>query len=366
VDAQQDSAARVEAIRDETQRPAPDLRAALLAVAGAFVATGVLVWAVDIVDDARLVAVALAALLVATGYVVIAARPTARPTGVVLVAAGAGAVPPLLLVDAETSSFTGVLVLMTLLWVGAWLAPLTKGRPFLLGLALAGGWLLLVDATGDDLSPGPFLYRFASNTPAYVSLLVGSALLVVAWASDRRGRAVLATPFVAVGDVAVVVGAAGVMRDLSEAGGSLFVVLVGVGVGLIGHLGARRFTTWLGAAVVAGGIVGLVGSAIGDDPSPSAIASALAIAGAALAGLALLSPQPRTRASGGDDPTASLRSEHDPTPPVATFTEQPPMWAAQWRDDPTGRYRRRWWDGTQWTEHVADDEGRVGTDRLPD
>jgi hypothetical protein len=328
----------------------------------------VLVWAVDIVDDARLGAVALAALLVAAGYLVIAAQPIARPTGVVLVAAGAGAAPPLLLIDADTSSFTGVLALMTLLWVGAWLVPLTKGRPLLLGLALAGGWLLLVDATDDDLSPGPFLYRFASNTPAYVSLLVGSALLFVAWSSDRRGRAVLATPFVVVGDVAVVVGAAGVTRDLSEAGGSLFVILVGVGVGLVGHLGARRFTTWLGAAVVASGIVGLVGSAIGDDPSPAAIASALAVAGAALAGLSLLSPQPRggTGARDVHVRTATLRTEHDPTPPVATFTEQPPAWAAEWRDDPTGRYRRRWWDGTQWTEHVADDEDRVGTDRLPD
>lgn len=26
---------------------------------------------------------------------------------------------------------------------------------------------------------------------------------------------------------------------------------------------------------------------------------------------------------------------------------------AAWHPDPTGRYEQRWWDGAQWTEHVA-------------
>jgi uncharacterized RDD family membrane protein YckC len=37
--------------------------------------------------------------------------------------------------------------------------------------------------------------------------------------------------------------------------------------------------------------------------------------------------------------------------------ENPPRWAP----DPLGRHQYRYWDGSQWTEHVSDD-GRVGTD----
>jgi hypothetical protein len=36
-----------------------------------------------------------------------------------------------------------------------------------------------------------------------------------------------------------------------------------------------------------------------------------------------------------------------PTPPTPTVP-------AQWAADPTGRHQHRWWDGRQWTEHVAD------------
>lgn len=37
---------------------------------------------------------------------------------------------------------------------------------------------------------------------------------------------------------------------------------------------------------------------------------------------------------------------------------------AAWHPDPTGRHEYRWWDGTRWTEHVADG-GQVAVDPLP-
>jgi uncharacterized protein (AIM24 family) len=37
--------------------------------------------------------------------------------------------------------------------------------------------------------------------------------------------------------------------------------------------------------------------------------------------------------------------------------------AANWHPDPTGRHELRYWDGTQWTEHVSD-RGAVATDPL--
>lgn len=35
-----------------------------------------------------------------------------------------------------------------------------------------------------------------------------------------------------------------------------------------------------------------------------------------------------------------------------------------WYPDPTGRHDHRWWDGVEWTAHVAD-AGDVGSDPLP-
>jgi uncharacterized RDD family membrane protein YckC len=46
-----------------------------------------------------------------------------------------------------------------------------------------------------------------------------------------------------------------------------------------------------------------------------------------------------------------VTSPRDPAP------ENP----ARWAPDPLGRHQYRYWDGTQWTEHVSDD-GRVGND----
>ena len=37
---------------------------------------------------------------------------------------------------------------------------------------------------------------------------------------------------------------------------------------------------------------------------------------------------------------------------------------ARWAQDPTGRHQWRWWSGSVWTDHVADD-GIPATDSLP-
>ena len=48
-----------------------------------------------------------------------------------------------------------------------------------------------------------------------------------------------------------------------------------------------------------------------------------------------------------------------PEPPLPSA----PLAPAQWYADPTGRHAHRYWDGTQWTPHVADD-GRTTGDPL--
>ena len=48
-----------------------------------------------------------------------------------------------------------------------------------------------------------------------------------------------------------------------------------------------------------------------------------------------------------------------PEPPLPSA----PLPPAQWYADPTGRHAHRYWDGTQWTPHVADD-GRTASDPI--
>jgi hypothetical protein len=338
------------------QRPAPEMPVALMAAAGAIAAIGALALAGDVRGDSRGAAVAVAAILVAAGYGVLALVTAAQPAGVVLVAAGLGALPPFLLVDDATSSFAGPLGLMTLLWAGAWaVVPLTQGRPFLLGLALSGAWLLVLDLADDEVALSPVAGVGGSqNSAFYLSLVVGVGLLAGAWGLDRSGRPGVATPFVAVGDLAAVVGAIGVAGDLGDSGGSILVIATGVVLGLVGHRGGRRLTIWLGAAVAAGGVIGLVAAVVGDDAETTTAGLALVVAGVALAAVLIAVDQRRP------SPTTAL----GPVAPTAPPTEAPtaPALRGAWHPDPTGRHDYRWWDGERWTDQVASADGRRGSD----
>ena len=48
-----------------------------------------------------------------------------------------------------------------------------------------------------------------------------------------------------------------------------------------------------------------------------------------------------------------------------TTTPSGPEAGAGWRDDPTRRYRYRYWNGTAWTEHVSAGDGSATTDPQP-
>src|SRR5256885_479984 len=61
---------------------------------------------------------------------------------------------------------------------------------------------------------------------------------------------------------------------------------------------------------------------------------------------------PRAKRHSGTDSCSTV---------LEVSTTSPP---ASWYPDPTGRYQQRYWDGAQWTEHVATD-GQTGTDPLP-
>jgi hypothetical protein len=234
----------------------------------------------------------------------------------------------------------------------------------LLGLALGGAWLLLLDLSEGQLDdPGSALGT--DNGTYYLSLLVGVGYLTAAWALDRRDRRGIATPFIVVGDIATVVGALAVAGDLGDTAGSIFVVAAGLVVGWVGHLGQRRLTTWLGAAVAGGGVVGLVGALIGDAPDTKTSAMSLIVAGIVVALLLIFVEQQRVARAA---PSARLPADGPPpaSPWVSTYDESrpthPPAQDAGWYPDPAGRYAHRWWDGTRWTDQVATEDGRTGTD----
>jgi hypothetical protein len=53
----------------------------------------------------------------------------------------------------------------------------------------------------------------------------------------------------------------------------------------------------------------------------------------------------------GQQPSASVQPiQQSSTPSTSTSTSKIP---AAWYADPSGRYELRYWDGNEWTEHVA-------------
>lgn len=41
------------------------------------------------------------------------------------------------------------------------------------------------------------------------------------------------------------------------------------------------------------------------------------------------------------------------------------QWPADWKEDPSSRHVARYWDGSQWTEHVVSAEKVQSVDPLP-
>jgi len=102
------------------------------------------------------------------------------------------------------------------------------------------------------------------------------------------------------------------------------------------------FTTALGTAYSA--TMSIHGSATAIDPVSGAFIVRGGDDGRSLAGVR----------AGQSEPSAA-----DPASKVAAAGTAP----ASWHPDPTGRHQQRYWDGSRWTEHVADD-GATSTDAV--
>jgi len=60
---------------------------------------------------------------------------------------------------------------------------------------------------------------------------------------------------------------------------------------------------------------------------------------------------------------AATREPGASSPAKPTLPPPPPPTPAAWAADPSGRHEHRYWDGTAWTDHVAD-RGVSGTDPM--
>jgi hypothetical protein len=295
------------------QRADPDLLGALAAGGGALVALGALVLGAGDDADNRPGLLIASAIVVLVGYLVAAARDIRlRPAAVAMAAIGVVVFVFEAFRDSVTDGkLAAPFIVVAVVTAVMYTAPILRGRPLLLGVTLTSlvGCLAFLVARGNaDTASGASSIGSNAAEDAYAALLVaGVALLVVAFLLDHVGYHGLATVFVAVAVISVLAGAAGTAARFGDAGGAVLVGLAGLGLALVGYFGNRRFTTWLGAAVVTYGAAALVVAIVSSDDRIGG-GILLAVFGAVLVALAFALPRVwRSRADQGalPPPTAT-------------------------------------------------------------
>jgi hypothetical protein len=311
--------------------------------AGVFLVAAVIALVAEITDDDATLAgvactVGLVALALLAGYsmrgpvrsAAVTAIALSIPTIWLFVVAGNGEPP-------GRGDFRLVMLLSLACYVLFYLATWTRGRAVLLGLALlfAATWLVFEVASQD----APLASGLARTVPlggvapgfdggaepddnltatGLANLAVGVVLLGAGLVADRRRSAGVATPCLLVGGLHAVSAALllGIdARDVYVTG--LLVVGAGLAIGLAGSFGRRRGTSWLGAIVLAAGVVTLVGKVtadvVGDDGGGEGELALFALLGAA-AMLALGTVIARAAAEPVDGGEPAPPAPQGPTP----------------------------------------------------
>jgi hypothetical protein len=273
---------------DVRLRPHPGFRTALSGIGGLMVAVGVTI-AVAGDDPSRgtLIGVSLVVLLAALAlrWFVNVAEVQAAAVGMAVVAipvfSGAATVS-----DGTSGALTYLLA--AVLFLAAWALKGFRGRTVLLGLgllAMVGVFSTVAsdvgkdkcetyienndydsyfdecqDYTGDGGSNSVLPVEITDNvgSQGVVFLICAALLLGGTWWLDRRGYHGAGTGTVVAGLLSAVAGSALLVEDFGDTGGPLMVVVVGVLVCIVGTHGARRSTTWLGAALASAGAAALV------------------------------------------------------------------------------------------------------------
>lgn len=373
----------IEHLGDEVEeRHSPDWVGVMMAVAGAAVSVGLLIIGLGEFgeDGSRTVPLLISLLLIVVAYLMLAFWPfgdaaLVRPAAIAILVPGIIGLGSLLF-STSVESVSARALLVAVLGLVAWFAPLSRGRPWLLALTLGGVWVAVLDASdGANLNLDVGAQGDSASSSGVVSVLFGLALLGVLYLLDKRGwHGAVATPFAAIGNAAFVVGVLAVLADIDSAAGVGTIVLVaGVLLVVIGSRGRhRRVTTWLGGLGVFAGLASYVG-AIYDGGSTRVPGLLLALFGVILGAIAVFLSDPARRArfgsnSGGTPapaPVAGGLPGAVPGGPVTgieeTVVQQAPLQPASsdvvagWYPDPTQRHHERWWDGTTWTAFARTD-----------
>lgn len=263
---------------DARLRPRPSLRVAVSGLGGAVLAVGVLA-AVGGDDPTRGKLVVVGLLLIGAAwalrtYVTI---PEVQSAAVGKVTIGI----PVFAAAATVGNGEGgplTAFVTAVRFIAAWALPGFKSRNLLLGL----GALFLVATLGaalDDSDGGGFLPSFLTDSvgsSGAVYLLGAAILLGLTWWLDSHAFHGTGTALVSAGLVAAVIGTGLLANEFGDAGGPMFVAIVGFLICAVGTHGNRRATTWWGAVLAAIGVVSFV--VVQWEPSSTgAIGSALVV-----------------------------------------------------------------------------------------
>ena len=168
----------------------------------------------------------------------------------------------------------GLPILLTGILLGLfWALPGFRGRPTL--LATAAGWATTGVATLTIESELRYGYQgleinsldFIAQQAGVVVMVLGIAQLIIGWNLDRKLWPNLATPFIAIGIYSAIAGATGYLSsgDYGDFASIILLIALSLGLIFIGGVASRRATTWIGTTFLAGGLIGLVISVLGDD-----------------------------------------------------------------------------------------------------
>lgn len=306
------------------ERTRPSLRAAVAGLGGAVFAVGVIALvAGESAGRGRIIAGSLVVLVAAVAARWFAHWVEVQAASIGMLVVGLGFFGVAATESDGRGTFLTGLVL-AVLFIAAWASPGFRGVNMLLAiglLALLAGFGSLsstdtdqIDRCNEFLDAGDFdsfdaecqdvITDNSGLLPNSITdtlgdqgaiYLFGAALFLAGtWVLDRRDYRGTATAFTAAGLLAALAGTALLVSTFGGAGGPLFVAIVGALVCLVGSHGARRATTWWGAALVAGGMVAFIG--VMAEPSSNTAVAATAI----VSGLLLVAvPWAASRLSGG-------------------------------------------------------------------
>ena len=274
------------------RRPPASLGGCVAGVGGALVAAGVVVVAGDrwaSTGSSGLAVVVTAALLVASVVALVAAPAPVRVAAVSASGLAAPAAAFFLNAGGGFPSIRGTAFVAAALLAGLYAVGPWRGHTFHLAILVVAGWLFALSLNdvgiGGTFSGGLGTLGDVVTGAGVASILTGSLYLAAGWWLDDQGLEGMATPFLAVGAVALPLGTVAVVRDGGDLVGGAAALAAGAAVALVGGWCRRRGTTWIGAAVAAAGVL-----AVTDGLAPGGVVTSALLVAVAGVGLVVLAP----------------------------------------------------------------------------